>query len=258
MDTGENLNYFRESFRGFNRDDVAEYIAKLSKDYAQNESGYKEQIAKLQAQVTELNNKAENQKPPDISRELEEIRTLKENLDLLNSKNEKLKENLDLSELENSELKEKLRRLEEQLKEAQSQSRSEISGEEEIYKSVMEKLAQTVYSANKSAEDVIEKAELEASGIIAKAEQEAFGITAKANQKRESVDEDCKEKTLKLRQKYAFVKSEHEKLYNKYMEISEIYASGLSQTGSALDIIFGAAAVKEEEEEDGERKNIYE
>ena len=47
MNLGENNNFFRESFRGFNKDDVAEYIAKLSKDYAANEEKYKEHITKL-------------------------------------------------------------------------------------------------------------------------------------------------------------------------------------------------------------------
>ena len=51
MNLSENNNFFRESFRGFNKDDVAEYIAKLSKDYAANEERYKEHIAKLTAEV---------------------------------------------------------------------------------------------------------------------------------------------------------------------------------------------------------------
>ena len=51
MNLGENNNFFRESFRGFNKDDVAEYIAKLSKDYTANEEKYKEHIAKLTAEL---------------------------------------------------------------------------------------------------------------------------------------------------------------------------------------------------------------
>jgi len=51
MNLGENSNFFRESFRGFNKDDVAEYIAKLSKDYTANEEKYKEHIAKLNAEL---------------------------------------------------------------------------------------------------------------------------------------------------------------------------------------------------------------
>ena len=55
MNLSENSNFFRESFRGFNKDDVAEYIAKLSKDYAANEEKYKEHIAKLTAEVKAKN-----------------------------------------------------------------------------------------------------------------------------------------------------------------------------------------------------------
>ena len=51
MNLTESNNFFRESFRGFNKDDVAEYIAKLSKDYTANEDKYKEHIAKLTAEI---------------------------------------------------------------------------------------------------------------------------------------------------------------------------------------------------------------
>lgn len=49
MNLEENNNFFRESFKGFNKDDVAAFIAKLSKDYSENEDKYKEHIAKLTA-----------------------------------------------------------------------------------------------------------------------------------------------------------------------------------------------------------------
>ena len=52
MNLDENTGLFRESFKGFNKDDVAAFIQKLSKDYADNEEKYKERIAKL----TEENN----------------------------------------------------------------------------------------------------------------------------------------------------------------------------------------------------------
>ena len=62
MNLGENNNFFRESFRGFNKDDVAEYIAKLSNDYDVNVERYKEHIAKLtlelKAKTDEINNYA--------------------------------------------------------------------------------------------------------------------------------------------------------------------------------------------------------
>jgi len=66
MNLGENNQFFRESFRGFNKDDVAEYIAKLSKDYTANEEKYKEHIAKLTAEI-----KAKTDEIDDFSSEKE-------------------------------------------------------------------------------------------------------------------------------------------------------------------------------------------
>jgi cell division septum initiation protein DivIVA len=50
MNIDENKSLFRESMRGFNKDDVAAFIKKLSKDYADNEDKYKERIVKLTAE----------------------------------------------------------------------------------------------------------------------------------------------------------------------------------------------------------------
>ena len=59
MNLEENNNFFRESFKGFNKDDVAAFIAKLSNDYTENEKKYKEHIAKLtvdnKAKTDEIN-----------------------------------------------------------------------------------------------------------------------------------------------------------------------------------------------------------
>lgn len=49
MNLDENTSFFRESFKGFNKDDVAAFIQKLSKDYSDNEEKYKDKIAKLTA-----------------------------------------------------------------------------------------------------------------------------------------------------------------------------------------------------------------
>ena len=62
MNLDENTSFFRESFKGFNKDDVAAFIQKLSKDYADNEEKYKEKIARLtsenNAKIREIENLA--------------------------------------------------------------------------------------------------------------------------------------------------------------------------------------------------------
>ncbi|MCL2774286.1 MAG: hypothetical protein FWD71_13175 [Oscillospiraceae bacterium] len=95
MNLEENNNFFRESFKGFNKDDVAAFIAKLSKDYSENEEKYKEHIAKLTAdnktKADELNklyldreNYSQNTDSLISSEELEDIeKKYKEDLDKL-------------------------------------------------------------------------------------------------------------------------------------------------------------------------------
>ena len=47
MDNFDNSSkYFRESFKGFNKDDVIQFVTKLIKEYSESEETYKEEIAK--------------------------------------------------------------------------------------------------------------------------------------------------------------------------------------------------------------------
>jgi len=68
MNLGENNNFFRESFRGFNKDDVAEYIAKLVRDYGANEERYKEYIAKLTMELKTKTDELSNFTPETENR----------------------------------------------------------------------------------------------------------------------------------------------------------------------------------------------
>ncbi|MCL2158431.1 MAG: hypothetical protein FWH48_03380, partial [Oscillospiraceae bacterium] len=86
MNVSESNNFFRESFRGFNKDDVAEYIAKLSRDYTANEEKYKEHIARLTAELKAKNEETTN--VGELASELNEkdaiISNLQAQLDLAN------------------------------------------------------------------------------------------------------------------------------------------------------------------------------
>ena len=413
MNLGESNNFFRESFRGFNKDDVAEYIAKLSRDYTANEEKYKEHIAKLNSEVKiktdevsrleyELETHAQNQTqflPADATSDeyaqkyKDEIRALENDLnvrdELLREKSEMVNELTELKQKHldeiarlTNELEEKDVRINElqsmldsdgnsvsdsreeiekykeamnglsreieefkgkcealasetdilrnepkmdkeavnelslllaeseaerlytfnlikkfisaldiksaqgkdvknaanisdiapqaeiaaeieevlcefsgmkqaisdletensELRENLNSSRNGNATEEQMYKTVMEKLGETVYSANKSADDTIAKAKNEAAYIIDSAKTEANDIIETAKAMIENTEREDKKKMAEIREKYAFIKKEHEIMYAKYKEITEIYSLSLADVEDTISAIYDSVA----------------
>ena len=376
MNLGENNNFFRESFRGFNKDDVAEYIAKLSKDYSANEEKYKELIAKLAAEVkakteeienlesgrentgvsaesmvvsleeieskykdeinrlvSELNErdvkiinlqsvqdeeKAADNVPSiapeelaelkeeimkaketiyELSKEIEELRERceaaesrevpepdsktinqlsfqlaeceSEKLFLFNllkkfifmlgtesSKNKNIENIAVLSDIGSKaavsgeieaglnallQLKDKIAELEAEnagLKDKIANAPAMVATEQEMYKAVMSKLGDTVYSANKSAEEIVAKAKAEAEDIINGIKTEADNIIGGANAKRTGIIEENKKIMADFKEKYEFIKSEHESMVQKYKETSGKYALRLSELEDTINVIY--------------------
>jgi len=338
MNMGENTNFFRESFRGFNKDDVAEYIAKLSKDYAASEEKYKEHIAKLTAELksrldgitdpgyeytpsdtetfdlNEIEQKYKdeiNDLTNDLNEKDEKINALQEKLNaaadsgappadaadsetvnqlsfqLAASESEKLyvfnllKKCVSALDIESArgkdimgaanisdiapkttiageieaslgklvgcrekaaDLESENAKLKENLEESYRRNESALATEEEMYKRIMAKLGETVYSANKSADETIAKAQGEAGEIIERAETEAAEIVDKAIAKKDAFAEECRRKTAEIRGKYGFIKEEHEKMHQKYIEISENYELNLSEIESTINVIYDSVS----------------
>ena len=368
MNLGENNNFFRESFRGFNKDDVAEYIVKLNKDYSANENKFKEIIAKLHAEVksktdeienlasgrenidasledierkykdeinrlvTELNEKdvkifnlqtiqdqiqSEKASPaPEIAELKNEIAKSKETiynlskeidglrerceqaeareisepdsrnvnqltfqlaeceseklflfnllkkiafmLDIESSKNKNIDQISSLSEIapksviapeiesaiaalipgknridelesENTELKEKLDKIQ-----------SSPSSEQQMYESITADLGSIIYSAKKSADELVAKAKNEADIILENAKIEANGVLENAISQRDGITEESKKLLEDFKKKYEFIKQEHENMVQKYKEISGKYALRLTELEETLNIIYDA------------------
>jgi len=366
MNLGESTSFFRETFRGFNKDDVAEYIAKLSKDYIANEEKYKEHIAKLtaelksktdnisaaadyenlaneaaqkyKAEITGLNKElgakdetiealraqlASSAEPADcdsreeiekykeamngMAKEIEEFKAKCEALadeasnlrgagpgldkDAVNQLSLQLAANeserlylfnllkkfifaLDIEsargkdagnmasisdiapkaavagEIESGlgaliKFKESAAGLEAEnaaLREELDKKQAALSDEEQMYRSIMTKLGDTVYSANKSAEDSVAKAKNEAVAIIDSAKAEANEIIDKANAKREAIAEQDRRNTLEIREKYEFIKKEHESMYQKYKDISESYELKLLEIESTINVVYDSVS----------------
>jgi cell division septum initiation protein DivIVA len=74
---GDGSAYFRESFRGFNKDDVINFMMKMSKEYEDNEAKYKEEIAESET---------------NILKKEEEIKNIKQNTGTLKAEMQKKSE----------------------------------------------------------------------------------------------------------------------------------------------------------------------
>ena len=80
MDNFEsNSKYFRESFRGFNKDDVIKFVSSMIKEYSENEEKYKEEISESTANLIKRTEEANNAKK-EIDNMKKEVETLKSDI----------------------------------------------------------------------------------------------------------------------------------------------------------------------------------
>jgi len=126
------------------------------------------------------------------------------------------------------------------LKEKAEKQPPVYSDEQEIYKNIMLKLGDTVYSANKSAEDIIAKAKETSDNIIGKANDEASEIVGGANSKKVGIIEESKKIMADFKEKYDFIKQEHAGMVQTYKEISGKYTLRLSELEDTINIIYDA------------------
>ncbi|MCL2813391.1 MAG: DivIVA domain-containing protein [Oscillospiraceae bacterium] len=351
MNVSENNNFFRESFRGFNKDDVAEYIAKLSKDYTANEEKYKEHIAKLTAElktkteeiiaftpepddqtarfeleskymgeiyrlegelsgkeaaIGDLQFQAETlrQKCGDLERESAALRSGGQKNDseavnqlsfqLAGTESEKIylfglikkiilildigsakgknidhaanisdiapksvvsqeieSELLELVDLRerfpeleeaNAALGKKIAELEAKAAELRAKPAAEspvvLSDEQKIYESITADLGGIIYSAKKTAEDITAKAKSDAENILDQARFESESTVSGALVKRDAVIEENKKNMKEFKEKYEFIRKVHADMLQKYEEISEDYASRLSEIRDTINILY--------------------
>jgi DNA repair exonuclease SbcCD ATPase subunit len=297
MNTQEPTKFFRESLKGFNKDDVTAFIKKLSRDYTENEEKYKERIAGLTAankakddeleetvarltesnkvalrsneeaflkerdfqfqelkkKNAELEKQAESMKllvkssaadmdkyKDDANKLLGEVRSKDAEIIELKKSAEEARESggagsemfneLSAQIAELSAGNEKLRAEKDaviaDLENRIEQGKEKFENEQKMYESITADLGSTIYSARKSAED-----------ITAKALAEAEDIIARANAKKLATLEENEKNNAQFREKYDFIKNEHEKIIGHFRHITEKYSSKLLEIGDAINNI---------------------
>jgi cell division septum initiation protein DivIVA len=322
MNLEENTSLFRESFKGFNKDDVAAFIQKLSKDYTENEEKYKDKILKLteenNAKIQEIKNlnagsaaiseteeklkekigllsaelgelTAETEKlnnllktsaadadkyKEDANKLLSEVRSkdaeiieLKKsgsgsesaeseqiikdlqdaNAETVNGLSEQVAELSAKIEIINGEKDDALRSIDavkaekdiiiEDLSNQLEQNKAKVDDEKKIYENITADLGSIIYSAKKTAEDMVEKATADTNDMYEKAKSEADDIITRANIKKMSIIEENERNIAQFKEKYNLIKTEHEKVMESFNALSEKYSANLLETAIAIESI---------------------
>ncbi|MBQ7124758.1 MAG: hypothetical protein IJO00_00210 [Clostridia bacterium] len=156
MNDSKSMLRFRESFRGYNKDDVNAYIGQINLIFSRKES-------ELKAQIAELNVKTANASPNSVDKT--EIEALKQKLNDATLENQRL-----LSEIEGLK--------------KQETDENEKEEKSKLYDSMSSQVGNILIVANSNADKIISDAEKYASKIRSEAEFEAEKIKMEAEQKK--------------------------------------------------------------------------
>ncbi len=148
---------FRESFRGYNRDDVNAYIEQMNLRFSRKEAELRSQIAELQSSAS----KPEKAEESTVSPELEE---LKAEVARLTSDNDTLKKELEEEK-------------------AKTAGGSETEEKSKLYDSMSSQVGNILIVANSNADKIVSDAESEAIRIKAEAQLDAEKIKLEADRK---------------------------------------------------------------------------
>jgi cell division septum initiation protein DivIVA len=145
-------------------------------------------------------------------------------------------------ESENAEHKKTIESLETELAELKIKPEEEgpvvLSDEQKIYESITADLGGIIYSAKKTAEDITAKAKSDAENIMDHAKFEAEETINGASVKKEAVIEENRKNMKEFKEKYEFIRKVHADMVQKYEEISQDYASRLSEIQDTINILY--------------------
>jgi cell division septum initiation protein DivIVA len=138
---------FRESFRGYNKDDVNAYIEQINMKFSRKESDLRAQIAELEASALRTSTETVTHDNTTESKLLEEVSSLKTAIDELSAENESLKRRLATAE------------------ETSGDSHSEEAEKSKLYDSMSAQVGNILIVANSNAERILADAKEEADRI---------------------------------------------------------------------------------------------
>ncbi len=180
-------NFFRESFRGYRKEDVNEYITEANLRFANREKDYKDKINSLSEKIASRDSElsAENKR-------------LLSQIDAIKAENEFLLK-------KNGELHIKLEKAEETIKSAELKAEQEMrdfADRKENIDAISSKVGNLLVSAQLNADKLIEDAKAEAEVIKNDAESCAKATLDKANAKADEILKTVNSKVKEMSEGY--------------------------------------------------------
>ena len=195
MNNNKNMVAFRISRKGYDKQDVNEYIEDMSFRFTSSE-------AQLKARIKELEAKLELVEEDEVS---------------------KIKAEASRLETENAMLKEEIKKLSDSIAEKENQEAEDNTASEQLeYNDISEKLGNIILKANLDAQRIVSEAELEASKQLSEAEKSANDIRLDATVSARIMAARIKEKLELLTEEYlSGLKSASEGSVREYQKLYE-------------------------------------
>ena len=189
-------NFFRESFRGYRKEDVNEYITETNLRFANKEKEYKDKICALTEKVESGDSRlcTENKKL------LEQLETLKSENEFLLRKNGELHIMLEKAE---KSAKEAIEAKEAEFNASQLKQNSDRSdNKEENVEGIATKVGNVLVIAQLNADKMIAEAKVEAEKIKKEAEESAMKTVRAANAKADAIISSMNKKVKEMSDNY--------------------------------------------------------
>lgn len=215
----ENIKLFRTAMRGFNKEDVTEYIEKMNFNFKTDldkMSGSlkkaEDELSQAQSKLDEFSSAYEENK--SLKEELEKLRT---ELDALRTSEkellDKISENEELIEAQNDAL-DQLCKENEALKSVpapvcECKTDPEVEEKAKLYDKMSSKIGSVIIDANRNADSMISSAKSEGNIIIENAKKEAEAIISDAKKEAENMYCDAKKQADAYSKNYRYIFDKH-------------------------------------------------
>lgn len=217
---------FRDSFKGYNKDDVNAYLTIYSKKLGETEDNYKAEIQSLQKNIEEYKKEIDALKSPEknpfLSSLLEENAALKE-------KNKELESLLEAQTSEIDHLNNQNLLLNEQIQELKSQADSSekdpsLTEKARLYDQMSSQIGVVLLQANENSANIINEAYKKANEIQSEASQNAQKIKIDT---REEIDLILSKLDNNIRNITGNYVSEINSISNEFNNHLDLFLSGL-------------------------------
>lgn len=228
----DNQNFKKSVFGGFDRDEVLDYVDRMTEEYKSKIDDLEVQIRKDTAQKTQLQVDLEEAKKELEREKKDNERTQQLNVDLgkriktIMAENEELKTNMDKS---NSDLEEILRKTKEEL----ADKTERLLG----YTRLGINAEKVMKDAEERARVVTSKANNQSAQLLLKANDESKEIVSKAKQESEKIKQELKEYCIKTKDEMKDIETTLSNIKSEAKKEADLIIKEAKERANKIDII---------------------